>query len=116
MSEADRLKLVALDDEDLAIVSAHVQDAVLKVKDLVYLPKEQRFVLAMNRFTWEKEDGRRREHERRQAALGLADPGQQLDQADRRSFVLSRLRMRLQAWFGSGGGEVVQLHANAPSS
>src|SRR5688572_29869361 len=69
MSEPDRLKLVALDDEDLAVVSAHVQDAVLKVRDLVYLPKEQRFVLAMNRFTWEKEDGRRRDHERRRAAL-----------------------------------------------
>ena len=43
MVEAERLKLLALDEEDLAVLSAHVQDAVLKVGDLVYLPKEQRF-------------------------------------------------------------------------
>ncbi|TIX62414.1 MAG: DUF2948 family protein, partial [Mesorhizobium sp.] len=30
------LKLVALDDQDLSIVSAHVQDAVLKVGELEY--------------------------------------------------------------------------------
>ena len=62
--------MLALDEEDLAVVSAHVQDAVLKVGDLVYLPKERRFALAMNRFIWEKaEDGRRRDYERRRAAL-----------------------------------------------
>ena len=43
MVEAERLKLLALDEEDLAVLSAYVQDAVLKVSDLVYLPKEQRF-------------------------------------------------------------------------
>ncbi|TGP15887.1 DUF2948 family protein, partial [Mesorhizobium sp. M1D.F.Ca.ET.234.01.1.1] len=32
------LKLIALDDQDLSIVSAHVQDAVMKVSDLEYLP------------------------------------------------------------------------------
>ena len=70
MSDLDRLKLAAIDEEDLAIVSAHVQDAVLKIGDMVYLPKEHRFALAMNRFTWEKaEDGRRRDFERRRAAL-----------------------------------------------
>jgi hypothetical protein len=37
---------------------------------MVYLPKERRFALAMNRFTWEKaEDGARRDFERRRAAL-----------------------------------------------
>lgn len=69
MNDADCLKLIALDEEDLAVLSAHVQDAVLKVGDLVYLPKESRFVVAMNRFIWEKADGRRRTYERRRAAL-----------------------------------------------
>ena len=32
------LKLVALDEEDLKIVSAHVQDAVMKVGDLEFMP------------------------------------------------------------------------------
>jgi hypothetical protein len=72
MTEPDRLKLVALDEEDLSVLSAHVQDAVLKVADLVYLPKENRFAVAMNRFSWERaEDGRRKTFERRRAALSF---------------------------------------------
>ena len=35
----DALKLLALDSEDLEIVSAHVQDAVFKVGDLAYAPR-----------------------------------------------------------------------------
>ncbi len=54
MTEADRLRLAAIDDEDLAVISAHVQDAVLKVADLVYLPGDKRFAIGMNRFSWEK--------------------------------------------------------------
>ena len=70
MADPDRLKLAAIDEEDLAVVSAHVQDAVLKVGDMLYLPKERRFALAMNRFIWERaEDGRRRDYERRRTAL-----------------------------------------------
>lgn len=49
----DQLKLVALDEEDLKIVSAHVQDAVMKVGDLEYLPSLKRFIVPMNRFVWE---------------------------------------------------------------
>lgn len=64
------LKLVALDAEDLNIVSAHVQDAVMKVADLEFLPRQQRFVVAMNRFAWETVSGVFRKHgERRQSLL-----------------------------------------------
>ena len=70
MSEPELLRLAAIDEEDLAVVSACVQDAVLKVADLIYLPAERRFAVAMNRFTWEKpEDGRRHAYERRRSAL-----------------------------------------------
>ena len=70
MADSERLKLVAFDEEDLAVISACVQDAVLKVGDLVYLPKERRFALGMNRFIWEKAaDGSRKDYERRRAAL-----------------------------------------------
>lgn len=48
----DRLKLVALDEEDLAILSAHLQDAVLKVGDMTYLARDKRFALVVNRFDW----------------------------------------------------------------
>ncbi|ESW84079.1 MULTISPECIES: DUF2948 family protein [unclassified Mesorhizobium] len=64
------LKLVALDDQDLSIISAHLQDAVMKVSDLEYLPSVKRFVLTMNRFVWEAKSGFLRQHnERRQAVL-----------------------------------------------
>ena len=71
MSDRDRLKLLALDEEDLAVLSAYVQDAVLKVGDLAWLPKEQRFALAMNRFIWENAEGARRTYERRRAVLSF---------------------------------------------
>jgi Protein of unknown function (DUF2948) len=46
------LRLIALDGEDLSIVSAHCQDAVLLVGDMVYQPRERRFVAIANRFDW----------------------------------------------------------------
>ena len=53
----DLLRLVALDQEDLAIVSAHLQDAIIWVADLTYLPKERRFALMGRRFDWEANPG-----------------------------------------------------------
>jgi hypothetical protein len=49
----DQLKLIALDQDDIAIVSTHLQDAVVKVADIVWLPSEKRLVLGLNRFDWE---------------------------------------------------------------
>ncbi len=51
----DLLKLLALDEEDLNIVSAHVQDAVMKVGELSFVPATNQFVVPMYRFAWEKE-------------------------------------------------------------
>ncbi|HUO99398.1 MAG TPA: DUF2948 family protein [Rhizomicrobium sp.] len=45
--------LAAQDAEDLEVISARLQDAVAKLKDLVYLPKKRRFVGLFNRFKWE---------------------------------------------------------------
>jgi hypothetical protein len=47
------LKLVALDSEDLAVMSAHLQDAILRAGDVTYLPGERRFALVARRFDWE---------------------------------------------------------------
>lgn len=70
MSGDDRLRLIALDADDLAVLSAQVQDAVLKVRDMSWMPREKRFVLGMNRFAWDALTGsRRREYQRRRAAL-----------------------------------------------
>jgi len=53
----DRLKLVALDEEDLTILSAHVQDAVLKLGDMKFMRAARSFVVPMNRFAWERRAG-----------------------------------------------------------
>ena len=63
---ANRRKLVALDAEDLAIISAHCQDAVLKLKDMRFFPAERRLVLELNRFAWEEGA---RQKERRKSIL-----------------------------------------------
>jgi hypothetical protein len=47
------LKLIALDPDDIAVVSTHLQDAVVKVADIVWLPSEHRLVIGLNRFDWE---------------------------------------------------------------
>jgi len=47
------LKLLAEDEEDLKIISAHLQDAVMRVGDMAYLPRRRRFAVVMNRFCWE---------------------------------------------------------------
>jgi hypothetical protein len=52
MPETEDLKLVVLDADDLAIVSAHLQDAVAKIGDMAYLPGEKRFAMLVNRFDW----------------------------------------------------------------
>ena len=52
------LKLLALDSEDLEVISAHVQDAVLRVSDMGYAKGDKRFALLMNRFDWEQRQGR----------------------------------------------------------
>jgi Protein of unknown function (DUF2948) len=69
----ESLKLVALDEEDLAVISAHVQDAVMKVENLDYVRGAKQFVLTMNRFAWEKAaGGKRANDERRQSVLSFA--------------------------------------------
>jgi hypothetical protein len=48
----DELKLVALDHDDIEVVSAHVQDALVRVGDMLWQPRDHRFVMALNRFDW----------------------------------------------------------------
>lgn len=48
----DELKLIALDKDDIEVVSAHVQDALVKVGDVLWQPHNHRFVMALNRFDW----------------------------------------------------------------
>jgi hypothetical protein len=51
------LKLLAADADDLAVVSAVVQDALISVKDFSYHRAERNFTLVANRFRWEAKTG-----------------------------------------------------------
>ena len=53
-----RVKLVAADAEDLEILSARLQDATAKLKDLAWLPRQRRFAALFNRYRWEEQRGR----------------------------------------------------------
>lgn len=62
------IKFAVVDEEDLEIVSAHVQDAIVRSADVIWRPGEHRVVIGLNRFDWE-EAVAREEHMRRRTAL-----------------------------------------------
>ena len=49
---AEPLRLAVVDDEDLAVVSAHLQDAEVSLSDMAYLPGPKRFAFVCDRFDW----------------------------------------------------------------
>lgn len=51
-----QLKLMAMDADDLQVISSCCQDAVLKVEDLEYLASAKQFMMSLNRFAWERDD------------------------------------------------------------
>jgi hypothetical protein len=65
----DPLKFVVLDEEDLEVVSTHLQDAVVKVADVLWRPQQKRVVVAVNRFDWEAAQNGNSEYRRRRTAL-----------------------------------------------
>ncbi|MBT6118331.1 MAG: DUF2948 family protein [Rhodospirillaceae bacterium] len=54
------LSLRAEDAEDMTVVSACLQDAIVTLGDMAYLVEERRFVLVASRFLWEEEGSGRR--------------------------------------------------------
>jgi hypothetical protein len=55
---AESLRLIAEDAEDLAVISAALQDAVTKIGDITWDAKHRRLTIAFNRFRWESGTGR----------------------------------------------------------
>jgi hypothetical protein len=49
-----QLKLIALDEDDLAVISTHVQDAHVQVSDIIWRQAEKRLVIGMSRLDWEQ--------------------------------------------------------------
>ena len=51
--EAKNLKLIAKTEEDLRVVSAHLQDSIAVPGDIANLEKNKIFLMQLNRFMWE---------------------------------------------------------------
>jgi Protein of unknown function (DUF2948) len=49
-----QLKLIALDADDLAVISTHVQDARVLTSDIIWRQGEKRLVVGMSRLDWEQ--------------------------------------------------------------
>ena len=49
----NKLRLIGNNIEDLKVISAYCQDAIIKITDLVYLKKNKLFIAKLNRFMWE---------------------------------------------------------------
>lgn len=112
------LKLIALDAEDLAVLSAHLQDAVLRIGDTAYQPQAKRFALVANRFDWEEAIAapakRKPAYERRRSGLRfervLAVQTHNLDPSDK-DRVVSLLAVDWRQEGEGPGGHVSLLFA-----
>ena len=51
--KAKNLKLIARTDEDLRIISAHLQDSIVNTANIASLKKNKIFLMQLNRFMWE---------------------------------------------------------------
>ena len=65
------VKILALDEDDLTVVSAHLQDAVVLLGDISYSRKKRQFVLVANRFDW-AEQGKKNSGYRRRTGLSFS--------------------------------------------
>jgi len=88
-----QLKLIALDAEDLAVISAHVQDARVQTCDIVWRQGDKRLVVGMNRLDWE------------QTLAGETSP-RRLIAALRFDRVLSTFRRRRRSWSWSESSSI----------
>tara|TARA_B100000029_G_scaffold170524_1_gene166785 strand:- start:2885 stop:3334 length:450 start_codon:yes stop_codon:yes gene_type:complete len=68
--KAKNLKLTATSDEDLRVISAHLQDSITQVKNIAHLKKNRILLIQFNRFMWEDvEKGVFRKNKRVQSIL-----------------------------------------------
>lgn len=109
------LRLVAQDAEDLKIISALLQDAVLPVTELKLDAKRRRFALMLNRFRWEDRDQAEhvgRSYERVRSVLVVEDvrkvQSMGIDRADK-DLVLSLLSMSFEPGLDGTGRLILTL-------
>lgn len=68
-AKVEPLKFIALDPDDLEVVSTHLQDAEVKVANVHWRPQEKRLVLGVDRFDWQAWNASNPELRRRRSAL-----------------------------------------------
>ncbi|HTV45197.1 MAG TPA: DUF2948 family protein [Stellaceae bacterium] len=110
---AGPLKLRAEDSDDLVVLSACLQDALVPVRDLAYVPDEQLFVFVANRFRWERripQEAGINERQRVLCAVSFADVSAVAYRGFRRSDeerILALLAIRAEAH--TPGGIAIRL-------
>lgn len=104
------LKLKALDAEDLQVISAALQDSLVAVRDIAWVPNEKRFVLVANRFRWETPPDAEGAWSRCHSILGFAEVSavrhadMPLSEPDR---ILELLAIESEE--AEGGGTIIRL-------
>jgi Protein of unknown function (DUF2948) len=64
------IKLIAMDTEDLSVLSAHLQDAVVRIGDIAFDRPAKRFAAVLNRFDWDDASKKKgRKYQRRQSGM-----------------------------------------------
>ena len=108
MAEHNGLRLIAETAEDLQVISAAVQDAVTKVRNIKYQAKKRRFSIELNRFRWEAGEDERKERVRALLAfdgvLGVKSNG--VAKTDR-ELIISVLSLEWQPDEDPPGGTLV---------
>jgi hypothetical protein len=109
------LALMGQGADDVAVLSALLQDSVFPITEMVYDRKRRRFALLVNRFRWEDRDAAQRAgrgYERVQSLLVVHDvmtvSSQGIDRGDRET-VLSLLAVSFEAGTDGGGRLVLTL-------
>ena len=51
--KTQNLKLIAKTAEDIRVISAHLQDSIVKTSDIASLKRNKIFLIQLNRFMWE---------------------------------------------------------------
>ncbi|WP_178378264.1 DUF2948 family protein [Pseudovibrio exalbescens] len=110
------MKLLALDSEDLTVISAMCQDSLLKLGDIQYLPREKRLLVAMNRFAWDADLARQQKNERRRSVLALsrveALQARNINQ-ENKDIVLSLLAIRFEPAAEPAGTVILEFSGGA---
>jgi hypothetical protein len=101
MAQAAQLKLLAEDADDIAVISAALQDAVAKIGDISFEPKARLLTVSFNRFRWEA-DGKQRVRTALQVAGVLNLQSRRL-RRDRRGGVVELLAITFEPGEAPGG-------------